>query len=112
MSVVYAATYPAQVSALILAATSARMSPSADYPCGQETEVFWEGLSRIAEAGWGQGRTLEYLAPTLAKSERARKSVARWERMSVSPSAVLSLVAWARAPLTFAVHCLRFGSPA
>ncbi|MGH9038694.1 MAG: alpha/beta fold hydrolase [Acidimicrobiia bacterium] len=93
MSILFATTYPERVSALILAATTARATPAPDYPCGPRTQMFAEGMARLIAEGWGEGRSVEWFAPDLAHSRSARANIARWERMSVSPGALAAFLA-------------------
>jgi class 3 adenylate cyclase len=92
MSILFAATHPARVSALVLAATTARPVPAPDYPCGAEFEAFLHDFDRIARDEWGQGNTIEVFASNLADNERARRNFGRWERLAASPGVVLALV--------------------
>jgi DNA-binding SARP family transcriptional activator len=65
MSILFAATYPARVSALILGSASARWFPSPGYPCGQGAQQMYDALVDIATHRWGQG---ERVQPTRASS--------------------------------------------
>jgi class 3 adenylate cyclase len=91
MSILFAATFPDRVKALVLAATFAKFLEAPDYPCGQPAS-FGEGFSRLAEERWGTGDSTAYFAPSLREHERAVASIARWERMSGSPSSVLAIL--------------------
>jgi DNA-binding SARP family transcriptional activator/pimeloyl-ACP methyl ester carboxylesterase len=96
MSILFAASYPDRVRSLILAAAAARWSPASDYPCGAESEEMFEAFERLSSDGWGQGGSIEWYAPSLAASTRARREIARWERMAASPSALLRLIRMCR----------------
>jgi DNA-binding SARP family transcriptional activator/pimeloyl-ACP methyl ester carboxylesterase len=96
MSILFAATYPHKVTGLILGGATARWSPAPDYPCGQEFDVVWEAMGRLAQRHWGEGGTLDWFAPSHSGSARARQALARWERLSAGPSAVLRLVRMTR----------------
>ncbi len=91
MSILFAATYPERVSALILASASARWFPAPGYPCGQGTQEMYDALRDIAAHRWGQGASIEWYLPSLAHSARARQLLGRFERMAVNPSAFLRL---------------------
>ncbi len=91
MSILFAATYPERVSALILASASARWFPAPGYPCGQGTQEMYDALRDIAAHRWGQGESIEWYLPSLAHSARARQLLGRFERMAVNPSAFLRL---------------------
>jgi class 3 adenylate cyclase len=88
MSVMFAAAHPEVVSALILAAAPARTSAAPDFPCGAENEHAHLPLRRIMEERWGEGESIEFFAPSLAGSKRARLGFARWERMAATPNVV------------------------
>jgi class 3 adenylate cyclase len=49
-------------------------------------------FEQMARKGWGTGASVEWYAQDLAGSARTRQRLARWERMSVSPSALLSMI--------------------
>jgi DNA-binding SARP family transcriptional activator/pimeloyl-ACP methyl ester carboxylesterase len=91
MSILFAATYPERVSALILASASARWFPAPGYPCGQGTQEMYDALRDIAAHRWGQGESIEWYLPSRAHSARARQMLGRFERMAVNPSAFLRL---------------------
>src|SRR5271168_47365 len=55
MSLLFAATYPERVSALVLWSTFARLSWAPDYPFGRDRQLGEVGCDRI-EAAWGSGR--------------------------------------------------------
>jgi DNA-binding SARP family transcriptional activator/pimeloyl-ACP methyl ester carboxylesterase len=91
MSILFAATYPGRVTALILGSASARWFPAPGYPCGQQTQEMYDGLRDIAAHRWGQGASIEWYLQSLAGSARARQMFGRFERMAVNPSAFLRL---------------------
>jgi len=91
MSILFAATYPERVTALILASASARWFPAPGYPCGQGTQEMYDALRDIAAHRWGQGESIEWYLPSRAHSARARQLLGRFERMAVNPSAFLRL---------------------
>jgi DNA-binding SARP family transcriptional activator/pimeloyl-ACP methyl ester carboxylesterase len=92
MSILFTARYPRQVRGLILAAGSARWTAAPGYPCGEATEQMASALEDLAAHRWGRGHSIEWYAPSLARSEPARRAMARWERMGASPSAVLRML--------------------
>jgi len=91
MSILFAATYPERVTALILASASARWFPAAGYPCGQGAQEMYDSLRDIAAHRWGQGETVQWYLPSHVHSARARQVLGRFERMAVNPSAFLRL---------------------
>ena len=94
LSILFAATYPERVRALILYATFARASEAPDYPEGAELRKNVELLRSRLENAWGQGTTLELLAPGLTHIPRAREFMGRYERMCVSPRAGRAHLGW------------------
>jgi DNA-binding SARP family transcriptional activator/pimeloyl-ACP methyl ester carboxylesterase len=92
MSILFAATYPQRVAGLILADATARWTPAPGYPCGHESEAVVEALEQLAQRHWGEGGTVDWLAPSHSGSARARQGVARWERLAAGPGAVLRLM--------------------
>jgi DNA-binding SARP family transcriptional activator/pimeloyl-ACP methyl ester carboxylesterase/class 3 adenylate cyclase len=92
MSILFAASYPARVSGLILGSASARWFPAAGYPCGQGTQEMYDELADIATHRWGQGASIEYYLPSRAGSARMRDAFGRFERMAVNPSAFLRML--------------------
>jgi len=92
MSLLFAATYPERVAALILGSAAARWKAAADYPCGRGSAAMIAAFEQLARHGWGTGASIEWYAPDLADSVRTRQRMARWERMAVSPSSLLRMI--------------------
>jgi class 3 adenylate cyclase len=88
-----AATYPERVSAAVLYGAFARARPDPpDYPWGWDDwtiQVYTEG----AVEAWGEGWTLNLLAPSFLADESEREWWGRLERASVSPSQMLVYLA-------------------
>src|SRR5579863_508851 len=96
MSILFAATYPEQVSGLILGSAAARWFPAADYPCGLSTEEMYQALHDIAGHRWGEGDSIERYLPSQAGSAHARELFGRFERLAVNPGAFLRMLAMIR----------------
>ncbi len=92
MSMLFAATYPQRVAGLIVGSGAARWKDAADYPCGRSSAAMFTAFEQLAQHGWGAGASIEWYAQSLADSARTRQRMARWERMSVSPSALLRMI--------------------
>ena len=92
MSILFAATYPGQVTALILGSASARWFPGPGYPCGQGAPEMYDALCEIAAHRWGQGASIEWYMQSRAGSSRWRQAFGRFERMAISPSAFLRML--------------------
>jgi pimeloyl-ACP methyl ester carboxylesterase len=92
MCMLFAATYPARTSALVLYGTFARLLRAADYPIGVPAEVLEAFVTRVEDT-WGTGSlSADYFAPSLAHDEAFRQSWARFERLAVSPGGMKALV--------------------
>ena len=89
MSILFAATHPDRITALILAESFAKSRASADYPEGGDPADV-EEIERLVDEDWGSGACLKYFAPALVDHPKAREAVGAWERMAGSPSAVLA----------------------
>lgn len=94
LSVLYTATYPDRVSALVLYGAYPRMAWAPDYPEGIAADV-WADAVRHLEEHWGRGREgglpLWAFAPDRADDPVFRKAHGRWERLSASPGAAVAI---------------------
>jgi class 3 adenylate cyclase len=93
MCALFAATYPARTSALVLYGSVAKFMADRGYPWGWSPEMFDQILAG-AVASWGQleSPVLSLLAPSLAGDTRFREVWARLERQAASPGAVAALM--------------------
>ena len=96
MAILFAATHPEKVSALILGSAFACWFPAPDYPCGLAAETVYAAMEDIDMHRWGQGDTIEWFAPSRAGSPEARRALGRIERMASSPSTVLRMLEFIR----------------
>jgi class 3 adenylate cyclase len=90
LSVLFAATYPQRVSALVLWGTFGRTRNDVDYDIGMpddEIDLFISGLRDT----WGKGHALRMFlrAPEDAETDRL---LARWERNASTPSGVVEIM--------------------
>jgi DNA-binding SARP family transcriptional activator/pimeloyl-ACP methyl ester carboxylesterase len=92
MSILFAATYPEKVSSLILGSAFARWFPAPDYPCGPGAQEVYTAMHEIATHRWGQGATIDWFLPSRSGSHHTRQALARFERMTISPSAYLRML--------------------
>jgi class 3 adenylate cyclase len=94
LSILFAATYPERVSALVLYGAYPRIAWAPDYPDGVPEEI-WAAGTRQIEENWGRGLEgglpLWLLAPDRADDPAWRKAHGRWERLSASPGAAAAL---------------------
>jgi len=86
MSMLFAATYPERIQALILYGTYAHFHTWVLSP-----DRFENFLAKI-DASWGTGASLSAFAPSKVADERFRQWWARFERLGASPSAVIMLM--------------------
>ena len=91
MAMVFGATYPERVAALVLCSTFARLTRAPDYPFGVPPAVFEAFIERMRES-WGRGATVDGFAPSLAADEQFRETWARMERSAVSPAGFHALM--------------------
>jgi class 3 adenylate cyclase len=93
MSLLYAATYPARTSALVLYGSYAKRSWAPDYPFGWKDDQ-WERLFDDFKRNWGtpQNIAVTRWAPSLAGDPEACKRRAAYLRASASPGAAIAIM--------------------
>jgi pimeloyl-ACP methyl ester carboxylesterase len=84
MAMLFAASYPDRVSALVLANTSASGIAGEDYPEEVEREVL-ESVVKQVEERWGTEEYVALICPSLSADPRARRLYARQQRASATP---------------------------
>jgi pimeloyl-ACP methyl ester carboxylesterase len=85
ISMLFAATYPERVSALVLYGTYANGSIKEDGSAGRAK---WRTASSPVRASidrWGEGLTVDWAAPSLSRSALYRRAVGALERAAMSP---------------------------
>lgn len=86
MALLFAATYPERVSALVLWGTFARVAWAPDYPAGIDVEEAERGCDQIEEV-WGQGLVWPVISINDAPDdEETRGQLARFERAAATPA--------------------------
>ena len=90
-AVLFAATYPERVSALILVGAFARIVRGPDYPIGLPDSVL-ERNFRAMEEHWGEPVGIEFFAPSAAHDPTLRNMWARMLRTGTSPSGARRLL--------------------
>jgi class 3 adenylate cyclase len=94
MAMLFAASFPNRVSALILVNTFARWRRAPDYPIGMPDQT-WEKMVLQYEQYWGQNPDMLALtAPSLANDTRAREWFTRYQRLSMPPGASTQMYRW------------------
>jgi len=94
LAMLFAASYPERVHALILFGTFPRIRGAPDFPEGEQISVPFDEMVRIADQEWGEGRTLGRLSPSLAHVPAAVGFMGRFERASFSPRAARASLEW------------------
>ena len=87
VAMVFAATYPERVSALILEATGPRTAHRPDWPFGIDAELRARYLALVRER-WGTGMMADLFGAGAAR----RREFAMLERLAGTPSSVAALV--------------------
>jgi pimeloyl-ACP methyl ester carboxylesterase len=90
MCTLFSATYPARVSALIMAGSYPRRTRAPDFPWGPTDDEHSAWVDQI-ERDWGGPVGIDARAPSRAADQRFRDWWARLLRMSASPLAVRAL---------------------
>src|SRR5919206_5149052 len=90
MSLLFAATHPERVSALVVHGAMGRTTEAPDYPWASPAQALREAGAELIVPTWGQdGETvLELFAPSFARNPDAAAFTARMQRSSASPSMV------------------------
>ena len=93
MSLLFAATYPERVTALVLYGAYPRLSAAPDYPEGIPQEARGPMLEELG-ARWGQGVMGAHplMNPTRASDPAFVEAQGSWERLSASPGAAVALM--------------------
>ncbi len=90
MSMLFAATHPDRVRALILCGAMARIAWAPDHPWGRTAEQLAGGIRTIEEK-WGSGHSVDLFAPSHAADPAYRAWRARLDRAAASPGAAIAL---------------------
>jgi pimeloyl-ACP methyl ester carboxylesterase len=88
MSLMFAATYPKRVTALVLYGTFASIK---DPPWAEPCER-WEEMIQEWEERWGEGILLRVNAPSMANDPASVEWCGRLERVSASPGSIVALM--------------------
>lgn len=102
-AMLYAATFPERVSALVLVNTFARFVQAPDYPIGvNATDV--EKFVRTVEANWATRRQIEVLAPSMLGDEAWCRWWLRSQRLTFAPD--VAAAGWRTITATDVHHVL------
>ncbi len=91
MCILFAATYPARVRALVCTGGMARSTYAEDYPWGTPVEALTESVAELIAPHWGDGSIIEVSAPSQADNPQARAYWGRIERSTASPGMMIAL---------------------
>ena len=87
VGMVFAATFPERVHALVLLNSTARYTQAPDYPWGTSPE-FEARIEKELEFGWGRGVLLETVGPSVAGDPDFRSWWSRYQRLGSTPGTV------------------------
>jgi pimeloyl-ACP methyl ester carboxylesterase len=91
MAILFAATYPDRLSALVLVNSSARTVRAPDYPIGVPEVVVQAYIDTLEENWAREGVALEVSAPSVADDEEFRRWAGRYQRQTVSLGMMLAM---------------------
>jgi pimeloyl-ACP methyl ester carboxylesterase len=91
MSILFAATYPQRVRALVLSGGMARSTYADDYPWASPAEALIESGFELMLPHWGDGSSIEITTPSHADDPEARAFAGRLERATASPGMLIAL---------------------
>jgi pimeloyl-ACP methyl ester carboxylesterase len=90
VAVLFAATYPERVEALVLCGGMARSTWAPDYPWATPADALLEGAALI-EPELFDGTDLEVWGPSMADDPKAIAWLGRYRRLSITPGALAQL---------------------
>ena len=88
-AIIFAATHPERVEALILQDSCARVTITEDYSCGLDAAYISLIIEAVRES-WGTGVALGALSPSLGGDPAMLGWCARYERLSVPPATMIA----------------------
>ena len=91
MSILFAATYPERVVALVSSGGMARSTYAEDYPWGTPAEALVESGLELILPSWGDGSLIDVSSPSQADNPEARAFFGRLERSTASPGMLSAL---------------------
>jgi class 3 adenylate cyclase/pimeloyl-ACP methyl ester carboxylesterase len=94
MAMMFAASHPERVSALVLVNTFARWRRAEDYPLGMPEETAAKLVDRY-EQHWGvTSEILDLTAPSKAHDSAFRNWFTRYQRLGMSPGSATTMYRW------------------
>jgi pimeloyl-ACP methyl ester carboxylesterase len=92
MCLLFAATHPERVRAVVSCGGMARSTADEDYPWATPADALVEASVELVGPHWGEGASIEFAAPSQAGDPDARAFFARLERATASPGMLAALV--------------------
>jgi pimeloyl-ACP methyl ester carboxylesterase len=87
LSILFTATHPQRVSALVMLGAAPRMAWAPDYTWGLKPEIYDTDAAKATVLdGWGDGVLLELFGPSYVEDERMREVWGMLQRTGASPS--------------------------
>jgi class 3 adenylate cyclase len=86
LSILFAATYPQRVSALVMYGAAPRIAWAPDYSWGLPRELYSDTMRETVLEGWGDGVLLDVFAPSFAEDPAMREVWGTFQRLGASPS--------------------------
>jgi class 3 adenylate cyclase len=92
ISVMFAASYPERVAALVIYGSFVNGSMEDDGTPGRAAWI--NAMTRVRKSidHWGEGRTVDWAAPSISSNARYREGFGAFERASMSPK--MALLSW------------------
>jgi class 3 adenylate cyclase len=91
MGLVFAATHPDRLRALVVVDGWARARAAPDYPVGLSSEDVRRRVEQT-ETGWGRGVMLDSFAPSMRAIPGLREAWGRYERFAASPGVARAMI--------------------
>jgi class 3 adenylate cyclase len=92
MAILFAATYPDRVQALVASGGMARSTYADDYPWANSADALRESAIELIGPTWGDGAIVEIASPSQAENPATRAFLAKMQRASASPGMLAGLV--------------------
>jgi class 3 adenylate cyclase len=86
LSILFTATYPQRVSALVMYGSAPRIAYAPDYTWGLPRELYSGTMREAVLEGWGDGVLLDIFAPSFAEDASMREVWGTFQRLGASPS--------------------------
>lgn len=93
VALMFAATHPERVSALVLGSLGVKVGAGEGAPLVPDPEVV-RAMSDAVVSGWGRATFAAVVAPSRAEDKRFLAWYRRWERLSATPNAAAVLSRW------------------